>query len=180
MIINCDDCILKLTCKDYRRPQVYGNLFSNNLIVIPYIDSNKIEDDKGVKEILQALNSSTGGDTLDLCIIPMLQCCPNNIQYEVVSQYYVDCLKRTLAYYKIQPKKNILLCGIQSVNLFMTINDIKQLYDTCFTVHGQHIVITYSPRIKFIDDNKSNIFTNHLIKWYNAAINNDFSMYNMI
>ena len=180
MLNNCDDCILKLTCKDYRRPQVYGNLFSNNLIVIPYIDSDNIEDDKGVKEILQTLNSSTGGECPDLCIIPMLQCCPNRVDYEVVTLYYVDCLKRTLAYYKIQPKKHLLLCGRQSVNMFMSTDDIYKLNNICFNVNGQHIVMTYSPRIKFIDDTKSSVFANHLIKWYNAAINNDFSAYEIL
>lgn len=64
--------------------------------------------------------------------------------------------------------------------MFMSADDIYQLDNICFNVNGQHIVMTYSPRIKFIDDTKSSIFANHLIKWYNAAINNDFSMYKIV
>lgn len=174
----CDDCPLKLNLKGYREPQVYGNPFSNLAIVIPYIDTENIEDDVGVKEIVQTI-SSTGGLEQSYVIAPMLQCSPTKLNYEVAQSYYYDCLKRTMSKFSLA-KKHILLCGLEPVNIILSTININVWKDKVFKYAKQTISITYSPRIKLIDKDKGKVFTDNLIKWYNAAINNDYSAYDIL
>ena len=37
--------------------------------------------------------------------------------------------------------------------------------------------VSYSPFVKYIDDNKYKEFCNHLIKWYNANKDNNYNGY---
>lgn len=178
-IMTCDNCPLKLNLKDYREPQVYGNPFSNLAIVVPYIDTKYIKDDVGVKEI-ERIISSTGGDTLNYCVAPMLQCSPTQLNgYEVAQSYYYDCLKRTMSKFSLA-KKHILLCGLEPANIILSITNINTWKDKVFKYAKQTISITYSPRVKLIDENKGEVFANDLVKWYNAAINDDYSAYEIL
>lgn len=175
----CEDCILKLNLKSYRKPQIYGNLFSNLLIVIPYIDTEDIKDDVGVKEI-ERIISSTGGDTLNYCVTPMLQCSPTCLNgYEVAKSYYYDCLKRTMSKFNLV-KKHILLCGLEPANIILSATNINIWKNKVFKYAKQTISITYSPRIKLKDEDKSKVFADSLIKWYHAAINDDYSAYDIL
>lgn len=179
IMMTCDNCPLKLNLKGYREPQVYGNPFSNLAIIVPYIDTNNIEDDVGVKEIISII-SSTGGDKLTYVIAPMLQCSPTRLNgYEVAQSYYYDCLKRTMSKFSLA-KKHILLCGLEPSNIILSVTNINVWKDKVFKYAKQTISITYSPRIKLIDKDKGEVFTNNLIKWYNAAINDDYSAYEIL
>lgn len=176
--MTCENCPLKLNLKGYREPQVYGNPFSNLVIVIPYIDKENIEDDVGIKEVVQTI-SSTGGLEQSYVIAPMLQCSPTKLNYEVVQSYYYDCLKRTMIKYNLA-KKHILLCGLEPAQMILSTTNISIWINKIFKYAKQTISITYSPRIKLIDKDKGEIFTNSLIKWYNAAINDDYSVYDIL
>lgn len=176
---NCDDCPLKLNLKGYREPQVYGNPFSNLAIVIPYIDVEDIKDDVGVKEIEQII-SSTGGDTLNYCVAPMLQCSPTKLNnYDIVQSYYVSCLKRTMCKFSLA-KRHILLCGLEPANMIVNTTNVSIWIDKIFKSFNQKISITYSPRIKLKDEDKGKVFANNLIKWYYAAINDDYGVYKIL
>lgn len=176
----CDDCPLKFTNKDYCKHQIYGNPFSNHLIIIPYINQGNIEEDTAVNNIVDII-SSTGVYQLDYCIAPMLQCNPNSLdKYDISNNYYVRCFKYLLSQFEIYGNKHILLCGLQPLNLLYSSTNINNFLNTITFIYNKYIGVNYSPLIGFIDKDKGKEFERNLIKWINSAINDNYDMYRII
>lgn len=74
----------------------------------------------------------------------------------------------------------ILLLG-DAAKLFLSITDISnktdKLYITKDNGNIRGYCVSYSPFVKYIDDNKYKEFCNHLIKWYNANKDNNYNGY---
>lgn len=74
----------------------------------------------------------------------------------------------------------ILLLG-DAAKLFLSVadisNNVDKLYITKDNGNIRGYCVSYSPFIKYIDDNKYKEFCNHLIKWYNANKDNNYNGY---
>ena len=161
--------------------QGIGNPYFGKCIVIPNVDyiaykKGDIGFSKQV-EIIKSIISSTG-ELIDIFIVPFIRC-NETISCELNDDIYSRCLtnfKNDILKYDFQ---DILLLGEAGRRFFTC--DINQYLDTIMiSSNNRRYYVNYSPLIKYIDDNKFEVFKSHLLKWYNSVNNKTYNGYEIL
>ena len=169
----CEYCMLRLY-NSSRGRSYYGVLHYGNLAIIPH------NDKKLMREML-SIASSTGDGHSNFAIAPMIQCSKLPNDNEMVSNnIYNDCFHATLIKHSLWEAKNILLCGLQAIRCFYSADNVEPFAGFHLKTGSKHIVCTYSPRVKYVDESKFEKFKEHLKTWYNCSITNDWSVYDFV
>lgn len=166
----CEDCPVRLfNTKNYNL-QGIGNPYFGRCIVIPNVDYNSykkgsIEFSHQV-EIIKSLIPSTG-ELDNLYIIPLIRC-NETISCEFNDDIYYRCITHFAYDLRKYDFKDILLLG-DAGRHFLNCDISEHLEHMFITQNNRRYVLNYSPLVKYKDDNKFEVFKNHLIKWYNAT-----------
>lgn len=184
MVYNiCNDCVLRLFNDKCYCLKGVGNPLYGKIIVVPNVDYDAYKNkgmtfSKYVEIINEALSPSTGGLN-DYFIVPLIRCkltdkCPLN--NNIISRCIIHTIRDIVNTHAVK----ILLLG-DAAKLFLSITDISnktdKLYITKDNGNIRGYCVSYSPFVKYIDDNKYKEFCNHLIKWYNANKDNNYNGY---
>lgn len=174
MIDVCQECPVRLFNSKHYNLQGVGNPYFGNCIVVPNVDYNAYK--KGnmgfsnqVEIIKEVLNPSTG-ELDDLYILPLIRC-NENIACELNKDIYNRCLTHFIKDVRTYQFKNILLLG-DTGKRFLNCN-ITDYLDTLFiSTNKRFYNINYSPFIKYVNEDKFEIFKKYLLKWKNWCSRN--------
>lgn len=177
----CDDCPMRLYNSKQYNLQGIGNPFSGRCIVIPNVDYTAYKkgslDFSTQIEIIKSIISSTG-ELDNLYILPLIRC-NEKIACEINDDIYNRCIQYFAKDLVLYDFKDILLLGDAGRRFFKC--ELTKYLDTIIiSPNHRRYVVNYAPFIKYIDDNKFDIFKNHLLKWYNSSLNNDFTNYEVL
>lgn len=177
----CDECPLRLYNTKQHNLQGVGNPFAKRCIIVPNVDyvayKNRSMDYSSQVEIIKSIISSTG-ELTELYILPLIRC-NTTISCEVNDDIYNRCLTYLINDFKQYNFRDILLLG-EAARRFLNCDISLYLNHIMVSPNNRLYGVNYSPLIKFIDDNNFEIFKNHLLKWYNASINNNFNEYEIL
>lgn len=178
----CDECAMRLfNIKQYNLKGV-GNPSFGRCIVIPNVDyiaykNRSVTFSEQVKVIEDILHSSTGEvDILNsLYIVPLIRCC-EKLGCELTDDIYNRCI----TYFAQDVKKynfhNILLLG-DAGRKFLNC-DIKNNLDTLVISKNRRLYnVNYSPLIKYVDEDKFEVFKTYLIRWWHCSSNSIYYNY---
>lgn len=176
----CTNCAFRLYNKKYYKISGIGDPLSGNCIIVPNVDypaykKGDMGFSKQVEDICSSFISSTGVLQSDLYILPLIRC-NEQISCKLDDKTYKNCLswfKEDIIKYDF---KNILLLG-SAATRFLNIPITDNLDYSFISKNNRRYFVNYSPFIKYIDNNKFEIFKSYLVKWYNAIRYNDFSEY---
>ena len=177
----CEDCVARLFNTKHYNLQGIGNPYFGKCIVIPNVDyvaykKGNIGFSKQV-EIIKSVISSTG-ELVDVYILPFIRC-NETISCEFTDDVYRRCLTHFASDIIKYDFKDILLLG-EAGRRFLAC-DINQYLDTIIiSSNNRRYCVNYSPLIKYIDDNKFEVFKNHLLKWYNSVNNKIYNGYEIL
>lgn len=172
----CEECPMRLfNIKHYNLHGV-GNPYFGNCIVVPNVDYNAYK--KGdmsfsnqVEIIKEILNLSTG-ELDNLYIIPLIRC-----NETIACELNDDIYNRCLTYFANDIRKynftKILLLGDAGRQFLQC--DIKDNLETIvISPNNRFYNINYSPLIKYVNEEKFDIFKSYLRKWYCSCQTNYF------
>lgn len=167
----CESCPIRLFNTKHHNLRGIGNPYSGNCIVIPNVDYDAYKKgdmgySKQVEVIKDVLHLSTGeGDNLiDLYIIPLIRC-NETIACELTDDIYRKCLTYFINDLLKYNFTNILLLGDAGRRFLQC--DIKDNLETVIISPNKRFYnINYSPLIKYIDEEKFDVFKHYLRKWY--------------
>ena len=167
----CNKCPLKLFNNKCYNLQPIGNPIYGNAIVVPNVDYNAYKN-KGMDfskyvEIIKDVMSSTG-ELDNYYVIPLIRCklvkeCPiNNDILSNCATYFVNEIRK----YKL---RHVILLG-DAAKFWLNIDNISAYTDSVICDSNTRTIynVSYSPFVKYIDDNKFEDFKSHLIKWCNS------------
>lgn len=167
----CERCVIRLFNNKHYNLQGIGNPYFGNCIVISNVDYNaykkgSITFSSQVDIIKNILHSSTGElDILNnVYIVPLIRC-NESIACELDNDSYNRCLQYFANDVRKYNFKNILLLG-DAGKRFLNCNISDNLNNLIVSSNNRFYNINYSPFIKYISEEKFNIFKTYLIKWY--------------
>lgn len=180
----CEECPIRLFNNKHYNLQGIGNPYFGNCIVVPNVDYNAYKNgsmgfSEQVNIIKEVLHLSTGDrDNLDnLYIVPLIRCNEN-----IACELDINSFNRCLTYFAEDVKryqfKNILMLG-DAGRRFLNCDIKENLNNIMVSSKGRFYNVNYSPLIKYIDEDKFEIFKTYLRKWYNWCIFQIFT-YNKI
>lgn len=177
----CDNCALRLFNDKCHCLEGVGNPNYGTLIVVPNVDYNAYKNkgmtfSKYVEIINKVLSSSTGG-LEKYYVTPLIRCklydeCP--IDKRMISNCSVHTFRDICKYNFTK----ILLLGRASE--LINVDNIGDNINKIFIGNNTELrgySVNYSPFIKYIDEDKFEVFKEHLIKWYNANKYNNYNGY---
>lgn len=183
----CDNCAIRLFNTKHHNLQGVGNPFYGNCIVIPNVDydaykKGDISFSSQVKIIKAILHPSTGElDDLDglddIYIVPLIRC-NESISCELDDSSYLKCLYYfSKDVFKYQFKR-ILLLG-DAGRRFLHCDITENLNNIMLSHNKRFYNINYSPLIKYVNEDKYEVFKEYLLKWY-AWCKSNINTYNKI
>ena len=177
----CTGCAMRLFNTKHYNLQGIGNPYFGKCIVIPNVDyiaykKGDIGFSKQV-EIIKSIISSTG-ELTDIFSVPFIRC-NETISCELNDDIYRRCLTNFANDVKKYDFQDILLLGEAGRRFFTC--DINQYLDTIIiSSNNRRYCVNYSPLVKYIDDNKFEIFKSHLLKWYHSVNNKTYNGYEIL
>lgn len=174
----CEECPVRLFNTKHHNLRGVGNPYFGKCIVVPNVDYVAYKKgDMGFSkqvEIIKECLPSTGG--LDnVYIVPLIRC-NENIACEINDDIYRRCLTHFAEDIKQYDFHHIMLLG-EAGRRFTSV-DISTYIDTVMvSCNGRSYCVNYSPLIKYVDDSKFEVFKEHLVKWYNSAVNYNYKDY---
>lgn len=167
----CEDCAIRLFNNKHHNLKGVGNPYFGNCIVVPNVDYDAYKKgDMGfssqVEIIKDILHLSTGEcDGLEeLYIVPLIRC-NESISCELDNNSYNRCLQHFANDVRKYNFKNILLLG-DAARRFLNC-DITELLDTLIISSNNRLYnINYSPLIKYVNEEKFDVFKSYLRRWY--------------
>lgn len=178
---HCINCPLRMFDKHYNHKGV-GNPTYGNFIVIPNVDYDAYKKgmtySKYVQIVQEVLSPFTGG-LEDYYIVPLIRCrlvkeCPVN---DAVISHCINYTHRDIFKYNAV---KIMLLG-DAAKYFMNVDSISEITNKIYLLRDNVSIrgysASYSPFVKYTDDNKYKEFCNHLIRWYNANKENNYNGY---
>ena len=181
MVNVCKMCVMRLFNTKHYNLQGIGNPYFGKCIVIPNVDyvaykKGDIGFSKQV-EIIKSIISSTG-ELTDIFVVPFIRC-NETISCEFTDDVYNKCLTHFASDILKYNFKDILLLAEAGRRFFAC--DINQYLDTVMiSSNNRRYCVNYSPLIKYVDDNKFEIFKNHLLKWYSSVNNKMYNGYKIL
>ena len=177
----CEECPIRLFNTKHHNIQGVGNPFYGKCIVVPNVDYKAYKlgsmNFSNQVSIINSIISSTGGYN-QAYIVPLLRC-NEHISCDVDDATYNRCLKHFIDDICKYDFRHILLLG-DAARRFLHCDITDNLNNICISRNNRTYAVNYSPFIKYVDDNKFNIFQQQLIKWYTSVENNDFTQYNIL
>lgn len=175
----CDDCPMRLFNKHYNLKGI-GNPYYGNCIVVPNVDYNayKKGDMSFSKqiEIIKSIVSPTGV-LENLYIVPLIRC-----NETIACELNDDIYRRCITYFAQDVSKynftKILLLG-EAATRFTQCSIKDNLNNLIISPNKRYYNVNYSPLIKYVDEDKFEIFKQYLKKWHHC-VNTRYSNYNVI
>ena len=177
----CDNCALRLFNDKCHCLEGVGNPNYGTLIVVPNVDYNAYKNkgmtfSKYVEIINDILSPSTGG-LEEYYVTPLIRCklydkCP------IDRRMIINCSVHTFKDIHKYNFTKILLLGKASE--LINVDNIGDNINKIFIGNNTELrgySVNYSPFIKYIDEDKFEVFKEHLIKWYNANKYNNYNGY---
>lgn len=185
MINVCSECALRLFNTKHYNLHGIGNPYSGNCIVVPNVDYNAYKKgDMGfssqvdiIKEVLY-LSTGEHDNLIDLYIVPLIRC-NETIACELTDDIYYKCLtyfREDVIKYNFQ---YILLLG-DAGRRFLQIDIKSNLENIIISPNNRFYNVNYSPLIKYIDEEKFDVFKSYLRKWYYSCKTKYFPYKNYI
>lgn len=176
----CDECPIRLFNKNYNLRGV-GNPHFGACIVVPNVDYNAYKKGdmsfSNQVEIIKSVIPSTG-ELDDLYIVPLLRC-NEHVSCEVDDASYNRCLRYFARDVSTYDFKYILLLG-DAARRFLHC-DISSNLDTIVISQNQRFYnVNYSPLIKYVDEEKFEVFKTYLRKWYYTVKNKAIEYTNVV
>lgn len=167
----CDSCAIRLFNTKHYNLQGIGNPHNGNCIVIPNVDYNAYKKgDIGfssqVQIIKEVLITSTGevNNLDDLYVIPLIRC-NESISCELDDNSYKRCLIHFSNEVKKYNFKTILLLG-DAARRFLNCDITDNLENVIISPNNRLYNVNYSPLIKYVNEEKFDVFKHYLRKWY--------------
>lgn len=177
----CEECPMRLFNTKHYNLQGVGNPYYGKCIVIPNVDYNAYKKgDMGFSKQVEIIRDciSPTGEVESTYILPLIRC-NKDIACDVNKDIQNRCIKHFAKDVKKYDFKYIFLLGeVSSIffNCNMSIND--NLNNIFISRKNKRIYgVNYSPLIKYKDDDKFELFKNHLTKWFKSVNERDFSQY---
>lgn len=180
--MKCNECPLRLYNKKHHNLQGIGNPWSDNVIIIPNVDYDAYKvgnlSFSNQVDIISAI-LPTGVLATNCYIVPLIRC-NESISCKVNDDIIRRCITYLIDDLNLYNWHNILVCGSAWTRLFN--REITSDFNNCiYSVKHKRIYLpNYNPLIKYIDDNKFEIFKNRLIEWYNTSISKLCPNYEML
>lgn len=169
----CDECPIRLFNKHHNLQGV-GNPYFGNCIVVPNVDYDAYKKgDMGFSkqvEIIKEVISSTG-ELENIYIVPLLRC-NETVSYKVDDDSYNRCLNHFANDMRKYQFKRILLLG-DAVRRFLHCDISNYLATLIVSKNNICYNVNYSPLIKYVDENKFEVFAHYLRQWYYMATSRD-------
>lgn len=167
----CEDCPIRLFNTKHYNLHGVGNPYFGNCIVVPNVDYSAYKKgsmgfSKQVEIIKEVLHPSTGEcDNLDdIYIVPLIRC-NESISCELDDNSYNKCLTHFANDIRKYQFKRILLLG-DAGRRFLDCDITSNLENVMISPNQRLYNVNYSPLIKYIDEEKFDIFKHYLRKWY--------------
>lgn len=170
----CSMCPIRLFNTKHYNLHGVGNPYFGNCIVVPNVDYNAYKKgDMGfssqVEIIKEVLHLSTGelDNLTDLYIVPLIRC-NETISCELDDISYNRCLQHFANDMRKYNFKHIMLLG-DAGRRFLNCDITENLNTLIVSTNNKFYNINYSPLIKYINEEKFEIFKTYLRKWYNSC-----------
>lgn len=167
----CSMCPIRLFNNKHYNLHGVGNPYFGNCIVVPNVDYSAYKKgsmgfSEQVKIIKDILNPSTGErDNLDdLYIVPLIRC-NESISCELDDMSYSRCLQHFANDIKQYDFRRILLLG-DAGRRFLNCDITKHLDTLIISSNNRLYNINYSPLIKYVNEEKFDVFKSYLRRWY--------------
>lgn len=167
----CEDCAIRLFNSKHHNLKGIGNPYFGNCIVVPNVDYDAYKKgdmsfSKQVNIIKEVLHLSTGeGDNLiDLYIVPLIRC-NESISCKLDNVSYNRCLHHFANDMRKYQFKNIMLLG-DAGRRFLSCDITENLDNIILSSNNKFYNINYSPLIKYVNEEKFEVFKFYLRKWY--------------
>lgn len=167
----CEDCAIRLFNSKHYNLKGIGNPYFGNCIVVPNVDYDAYKKgdmsfSKQVNIIKEVLHLSTGeGDNLiDLYIVPLIRC-NESISCKLDNVSYNRCLHHFANDMRKYQFKNIMLLG-DAGRRFLSCDITENLDNIILSSNNKFYNINYSPLIKYVNEEKFEVFKFYLRKWY--------------
>lgn len=180
----CDECPIRLFNSKHHNLKGIGNPYFGNCIVVPNVDydaykKGDMDFSKQVEIIKDVIHTSTGErDNLDdVYIVPLIRC-NETIACELDDNSFNRCLTYFANDIRKYQFKRILLLG-DAGRRFLNCDITNNLDNIILSSNNRFYNVNYSPFIKYVDEEKFDIFKHNLIRWYNWCKSGYFN-YNII
>lgn len=180
----CDECPIRLFNSKHHNLKGIGNPYFGNCIVVPNVDydaykKGDMDFSKQVEIIKDVIHPSTGErDNLDdVYIVPLIRC-NETIACELDDNSFNRCLTYFANDIRKYQFKRILLLG-DAGRRFLNCDITNNLDNIILSSNNRFYNVNYSPFIKYVDEEKFDIFKHNLIRWYNWCKSGYFN-YNII
>lgn len=180
---HCEDCPLRLFNNKHYNLQGIGNYWCDKLIIVPNVDYNAYK--KGnltyseQVSIIKSILSFTGELEINCAILPLIRC-NEDIGCKVNNDIISNCIRYLMKDLAKFNWHNILVCGNAWDRLFnrsITYDFDKAIYSP----RNKRVYVgNYNPLVKYVDDNKFEIFKNRLLEWYNYPNNYCYENYDIL
>ena len=178
----CDECAMRLFNTKHHNLKGIGNPYYGNCIVVPNVDYDAYKKgdmgfSKQVEIIKEVINPSTG-EVDNVYIVPLIRC-NENIACELNDNIYNRCLTYFAEDIKKYNFTSILLLG-DAARRFLRC-DIKDNLETLVISQNKRLYnVNYSPLIKYVNEEKFDVFCGYLRKWYSCVKHKYFNYDNII
>lgn len=175
----CINCPMRLYNSKYHNFKPVGVPISGKIVILPNVDYQSykklaLTDSSMIDIIRECIGLNATND--DLYYVPFIRC-NETISCKVNNDIINNCLN-----YLNQEFVNYKFCHIlvlgNAVERMMHINIADNIDYTYVNKYGQCYSINYNPLIKFIDNDKFDIFSAKIRSWYMATFNYGYT--NMI
>lgn len=178
----CNCCPLRLFNSKHYNLKGYGNAWSDKLVIIPNVDYGAYK--KGSLSYSEQLNilmsiTSTGELAAKCYVLPLIRC-NEDIGCKVNDEIVSNCLRYLSKDIKTYDWHNILVCGNAWERMFHR-SVVADFDKAVYSPRNRRVYIgNYNPLIKYIDDNKFEVFKNRFIEWLNYPNDYSYEKYDLL
>ncbi|AXF52202.1 MAG: putative uracyl-DNA glycosylase [crAssphage sp. isolate ctcc615] len=163
----CQDCAMRLFNNKHYNLHGVGNPYFGNCIVVPNVDYNAYKkgnmDFSSQVDVIRSVLSSTG-EVDNLYIAPLIRC-SLSVGCEVTNDIVNKCLTFFASDVRKYNYRNILLLG-DAARYFLNCDITSNLETLMISPNNRFYNVNYSPLIKYVNEEKFEVFKTYLLKWY--------------
>ena len=177
----CEECPLRLFNSKCHNLQGVGNPFMGKLIILPNVDYDAYKHrnmsfSKQVEVLMQHISFT--GELADTYIVPLIRC-NESLGGDINDDIIRNCQYYLAKDFKTYDFKHIMLCG-SAVDRFLHSSIHSLINSIVISNNNRKYYSNYSPLIKYVDENKFEIFVSKVDDFLYSTSNNDYSKYNII
>lgn len=163
----CQDCAMRLFNDKHYNLHGVGNPYFGNCIVVPNVDYNAYKkgnmDFSSQVDVIRSVLSSTG-EVDNLYIAPLIRC-NLSVGCEITNDIVNKCLTFFASDVRKYNYRNILLLG-DAARYFLNCDITSNLETLMISPNNRFYNVNYSPLIKYVNEEKFEVFKTYLLKWY--------------